>query len=87
MGLDIFFHKVKKVRKSKSEPFVMTIEEVDKLNNKRAKDRVRKFGERVVKSLERIDSDSYVDFYENNFIAKFNNAYCLLIIISVMVVI
>ena len=48
----------------------MTIEEVDKLNNKRAKDRVRKFGERVVKSLERIDSDSYVDFYENNFIAK-----------------
>lgn len=70
MGLDIYFHKVKKVRKSKGEPFTMTLEEVNKLNDKRAKDRVRIFGKRVVNALERMDADAYKEFYENGFLAK-----------------
>lgn len=69
MGLDVFFHKVKRVRKSNSEP-LKTIEEYGEIVNKRAKERVRRFGNRVVRSLERIDADAYTEFYNKEFIGK-----------------
>lgn len=69
MGLDIYFHKVKRVRKSNSEP-LKTIEEYSKIADKRAKDRARRFGNKVVRSLEQIDADAYTEFYNKEFIDK-----------------
>ena len=60
---------MKKVRKSKGEP-LKTIEEYSEIADKRAKDRVRMFGKRVVNALERMDADAYKEFYENGFLAK-----------------
>ena len=50
MGLDIFFHKVKKVR-TKGEPFEMTIKEVAEYNDKKAKERFGKFYKKELKNL------------------------------------
>lgn len=69
MGLDVYFHKVKRVRKSNSEP-LKTIEEYSEIANKRAKDRVRRFGNKVVRSLKWIDADAYTEFYKKEFIGK-----------------
>ena len=69
MGLDVYFHKVKKVRKSKGEP-LKSIEEYSEIADKRAKDRVVRFGNKVVNALERMDADAYTEFYNKEFIAK-----------------
>lgn len=67
MGLDIYFHKVVKVRQSKNEP-LESIEHYNDLNNKRAKDRFSKYIKRVIKSLENAKSEEeYNAIYDKVF--------------------
>ena len=68
MGLDIYFHKVRKVRKNALEPFRMTLRECNDLNNKRAKNAFRKYAKRAIKALENArDEDEYKAVYDTIF--------------------
>lgn len=67
MGLDIYFHKVVKVRQSKNEP-LKDIKYYNDLNNKRAKENFAKYGKRVVSKLEKANSkEEYKDIYDKVF--------------------
>lgn len=67
MGLDIYFHKVVKVRQSKNEP-LESIKHYNDLNNKRARDRFSKYIKRVIKSLENAKSEEeYNAIYDKVF--------------------
>ena len=64
MGLDIFFFKVKKVRKSRMEPLRMTLKEVDDLNKERFKARFGRYAERTLKKLKAAEgTDEYGKVY------------------------
>ena len=64
MGLDIFFHKVKKVRESKNEQ-LKGINEYGELNNQRAKKRFADFAASALKKLEGAgdNSTAYAEVY------------------------
>ena len=63
MGLDIYFHKVKKARKSKEEP-LKTISEYNDILNKRAKEKLARYAKRSLKKLTNaIDKGEYIDEY------------------------
>ena len=67
--MDMLFYRVSRVRKSKCEP-LRSIAEYIGIADKRARGRVRGFGNRVVRSLECIDADAYAEFYSKEFIGK-----------------
>lgn len=71
MGLDIFIHKVKQVRKSKSEP-LKSIEEYAEINNQRAKAKVKKFASTCIKDLEYLqdNAETYKVAYDKIFNVK-----------------
>lgn len=71
MGLDIYFHIVKKARKSKEEP-MKGISEYSKLLNKRAKDRARKAAKKVLSELKSVEGnkEEYTNVYNNVFLPK-----------------
>ena len=63
MGLDVYFHKVKKARKSKEEP-LKTISEYNDILNKRAKEKLARYAKRSLKKLTNaIDKGEYIDEY------------------------
>ena len=63
MGLDVYFHKVKKARKSKEEP-LKTISEYSDILNQRAKEKLARYAKRSLKKLTNaIDKGEYVDEY------------------------
>ena len=66
MGLDIYFHKVSKV-KVKGEPFTKSVEECSQILHKRAKRNVKRFANSVCKDLSKLDGDAYVAYYNNLF--------------------
>ena len=67
MGLDIYFHKVKKARKSKEEP-LKTISEYSDILNQRAKEKLARYAKRSLKKLTNaIDKGEYVDEYHKIF--------------------
>lgn len=76
MGLDVYFHKVKRVRKSgkvavASDKSVSDmIVEYSKIADSRAKDRVRKFAKRVISDLSKLSGDEYASYYFDVFTNK-----------------
>lgn len=61
MGLDVYFHKVKKVRSSKNEP-LKSIDEYYEINEQRAKKRFADFAMDALKRLESVkDNDAEYD--------------------------
>ena len=63
MGLDVYFHKVKKARKSKEEP-LKTISEYSDILNQRAKEKLARYAKRSLKKLTNaIDKGEYIDEY------------------------
>ena len=67
MGLDIYFHKVKKARKSKDEP-LKTIKEYNDILNQRAKDKAKRYAKRMIKKLGNAANDSeYAEIYHEIF--------------------
>ena len=67
MGLDIYFHKVKKARKSKEEP-LKTFQEYSDILNQRAKEKLAKYVDKSLKKLSHAsDKDEYVDEYRKIF--------------------
>ena len=69
MGLDIYFHKVKKARKSSNEPLKSIKEYVDILD-KRAKDKFLRFSK---KSIDKLSNAANNDEYEEIYHDIFNN--------------
>lgn len=69
MGLDIFIHKVKRVRNSKAEP-LKSINEYEKINDKRAKERFRIFAKRSLTRLEGLSGEKYKEVYNDIFLNK-----------------
>lgn len=57
MGLDIYFYKVKNVDNK------LSIDEIHKIANKRAKDKVRSFCRRAVKRLQALNCEDYDNEY------------------------
>lgn len=57
MGLDIYFHKVKKVRSSKNEP-LKSIDEYSELNDERAKKSFTDFAANALEKLENAKDDA-----------------------------
>ena len=74
MGLDIYFHKVKKARKSKEEP-LKTFQEYSDILNQRAKEKLAKYADKSLKKLSRAsDEGEYANEYHKIFpagISKF----------------
>lgn len=74
--MDIFFHKVKRVRKSgkvavASDKSVSDmVVEYSKIADSRAKDRVRKFAKRVISDLSKLSGDEYASYYFDVFTNK-----------------
>ena len=65
MGLDIYFHKVKKVRTKNTE--LKSVREYHALNNKLAKERFTKYADKVIKSLESATPEEYTTIYNRVF--------------------
>lgn len=67
MGLDVYFHKVKKARKSKDEP-LKTIREYSDILNQRAKEKLAKYADKSLKKLANAtDKDEYANEYHKIF--------------------
>lgn len=67
MGLDVYFHRVKKARKSKDEP-LKTIKEYNDILNHRAKDKAKRYAKRMIKKLGNAANDSeYAEIYHEIF--------------------
>ena len=67
MGLDIYFHRIKRIRKSKND-VMPSIEECSKIADKRAKDRVRKTLKKLLSDLKTSgSSENYSEVYHNFF--------------------
>ena len=67
MGLDIYFHKVKKARKSKEEP-LKTFQEYSDILNQRAKEKLAKYADKSLKKLSRAsDEGEYANEYRKIF--------------------
>ena len=67
MGLDIYFHKVKKARKSSNESLKSIKEYVDILD-KRAKDKFLRFSKKSIDKLSNAaNNDEYEEIYHNIF--------------------
>lgn len=69
MGLDIYFHKVSKV-KVKGEPFTKSVEECSEILSKRSKKFVKRFANSVCKEMAKlygVDRDAYVAYYKHLF--------------------
>ena len=71
MGLDVYFHKMKKVRASKNEQ-LKSIEEYSELNEQRAKKRFADFAANALKMLESAGDNSvaYAEVYNWIFPAR-----------------
>ncbi len=68
MGLDIYFHKVKRVRKSRMEPFTMTVKECSELNDKRVKDKYSRYAKKALARLSAAkDKAEYEAVYKEIF--------------------
>ena len=70
MGLDVYFHIVRKPRSNKKS--YTTVAEYNKLNDKRAKDKARKVAKRVLAKLKDAEGnkEEYTNVYNNVFIPK-----------------
>ena len=67
MGLDIYFHKVKRARKSKQEP-LKTILEYHDILNQRAKEKLAKYAGKSLKKLSNASDDGeYANEYHKIF--------------------
>lgn len=67
MGLDIYFHKVKKARKSSNES-LKSIKEYADILDKRAKDRFLRFSKKSIDKLSNAaNNDEYEEIYHNIF--------------------
>jgi len=67
MGLDIYFHKVANVRKSKNDVFDMTIEDLSNLAHNREKARVKRFCNKVIRDLSKLEGAEYEEYYKKVF--------------------
>ncbi len=67
MGLDVYFHKVKKARKSK-EDSLKTIREYNDILNRRAKDKVKRYAKKMIEKLGNAADDfEYAEIYHEIF--------------------
>lgn len=67
MGLDIYFHKVKRARKSSNEP-LKSIDEYVNILDKRAKNKFLRFSKKSIDKLSNAaNNDEYEEIYHNIF--------------------
>lgn len=66
MGLDIFFHKAKNVRKSSFEP-IKSVSEYNKLDNENAVKSFNKFKEKTLAEMKPLSGDEYKEYYDKLF--------------------
>ena len=67
MGLDVYFHKVKKARKSK-EDSLKTIREYDDILNRRVRDKAERYAKKMIEKLGNAADDfEYAEIYHEIF--------------------
>ena len=66
MGLDIFFHKAKNVRKSAFEP-IKSVSEYNELENENAVKSFNEFKEKTLAEMKPLSGDEYKEYYDKLF--------------------